>query len=104
MSLQKNPCGVFYKVAALRSAPRLSAKGGQFDARSVRSVFVHVHAAPKTDFILFRACGRETLRGFLIFYFRLLPSFPSPRSELKFMISSGESSTTSVRGTGRSIA
>ena len=30
-----------------------------------RSVFVRVHAAPKTDYISFRVCGRETLRGWL---------------------------------------
>ena len=32
----------FFEKAALRSAPRLSAKGGQFDARSARSIFCDV--------------------------------------------------------------
>lgn len=63
---------------ALRSAPRLPAKGGQFDAHSARSVFSPrtwprppslvlrtIHLAPrrKTAFIFSRH-GRETLRGF----------------------------------------
>ena len=49
----------------LRFALRLGCPphGVQFDARSTRCVFVHVHAAPKTHFSFFRVCGRETLRG-----------------------------------------
>ena len=63
---------------ALRSAPRLPAKGGQFDAHSARSVFRHVHGSghPLLSFghftlrrgekqiPTFSRHGRETLRGF----------------------------------------
>ena len=55
---------LFRGKIALRSAPRLAAKGGQFDAHSARSIFCHAHVAAENDFTLFAASGRQTLRGF----------------------------------------
>jgi len=55
----------FFEKASLRSAPCLSACGGQIDARSAQSVLSDVHAAGKNDLILFRRSGGETLRVFL---------------------------------------
>jgi len=49
----------------MRPAPRLSAKSGQFDARSARSVFPRVHAAGENRFYFFRACQRELCQAFL---------------------------------------
>ena len=37
---------------------------GHFDTRAARSVICHVHAAANHGSEFFRACGRETLRGF----------------------------------------
>ena len=54
----------FFEKDSLRSAPRLPAESGQFDARSAQSVFCHAHVAAENQSYLFRACGRETLRGF----------------------------------------
>ena len=55
----------FFEKASLRSAPRLSADSGQFDAHSAQSVFRHAHVAAENISYCFRVCGRETLRGFL---------------------------------------
>ena len=54
----------FFEKASLRSAPRLSADSGQFDAHSAQSVFRHAHVAAENELYCFRVCGRETLRGF----------------------------------------
>ena len=53
----------FEEGLALRSAPRLAAKGGQFDAHSASSIFCHAQVAAENDFTLFAASGRRTLRG-----------------------------------------
>ena len=67
--MSKKSKDFFDKWDALRSAPRLSAKGGQFDARSARSVFAHVHAAGENRFYFFRACERELCEAFLVAIF-----------------------------------
>jgi len=43
----------FFEKDSLRSAPRLSAVGGQFDARSAQSVFSAAHVAGKNEFDFF---------------------------------------------------
>ena len=55
-----------FEKASLRSAPRLSAESGQFDAHSAQSVFCHAQAAAENGSYRFRVCGCETLRGFSI--------------------------------------
>ncbi|MDY6365321.1 MAG: hypothetical protein SPL18_01465, partial [Oscillospiraceae bacterium] len=56
----------FFEKDSLHSAPRLSADSGQFDARSAQSGFCHAQVAAENGSNIFRVCGRETLRGFLI--------------------------------------
>ena len=56
----------FFEKASLRSAPRLSAESGQFDAHSAQSVFCRAQVAAENESYRFRVCGRETLRGFSI--------------------------------------
>ena len=53
----------FFEKDSLRSAPRLPAESGQFDARSAQSVFCHAQVAAENGSYRFRVCGRETLRG-----------------------------------------
>ena len=55
----------FFEKVSLRSAPRLSADSGQFDACFAQSVFCHAQVAAENKFYSFRVCGRETLRGFI---------------------------------------
>jgi len=55
----------FDKRAALRSAPRLSAISGQFDARSAKSVFCHAHVAAENESNIFRRCDGEFCEAFL---------------------------------------
>ena len=54
----------FFEKASLRSAPRLSAYSGQFDAHSAQSVFRRAQVAAENRFYSFHVCGRETLRDF----------------------------------------
>ena len=72
LRLSKKCKHFFEGRVALRSAPRLSADGGQFDAHSARSIFCHAHVAAENDFTFFTACGRRTLRGFFDKLRRLL--------------------------------
>ena len=61
---QKSCEATFLKGEALRSAPRVSAEGGQFDARSARSVFP-TYTPPEKRFYFFSPSpDGETLRGF----------------------------------------
>ena len=50
---------------ALRCAPLFSAFSVQFDARSVRSVFSDVHAAPENYLTFFASSGANSTRYFL---------------------------------------
>jgi hypothetical protein len=54
------------KKIALRSAPRLSAFGGQFDARFAIGIFVHAHVAYENDFkFCFAASAAKSCDAFL---------------------------------------
>ena len=62
--LVEEPFGFFDKKAALRSAPQLPAKGGQFDARSAGSIFSDVHAAGENDKNSFAPPGAKLCEAF----------------------------------------
>jgi len=47
----------FFEKNPLRSAPRLSALSGQFNAHSAQSVFCHAHVAAENELNYFRVCG-----------------------------------------------
>jgi hypothetical protein len=55
----------FDKKIALRSAPHLSAFGGQFDARYAISIFVHAHVVPKMIELCFAAAAAKICDAFL---------------------------------------
>ena len=64
LRLSKNSKGVFRQQAADCCAHELSANSVQPAHLQAGVYFPDVHAAGKNDLHLFRACGRETLRGF----------------------------------------
>jgi hypothetical protein len=61
---QRSPWTSLKKVA-LRSVPRLSAFGGQVDARYAISIFVHAHVAPKIIEFYFAASAAKICDAFL---------------------------------------
>ncbi len=63
LRLSKNPCGVFRQrgCSPLRALAVLTDDSHTY---GLRSIFSGAHVTGENDGTLFRACGRETLRGF----------------------------------------